>query len=387
MATKTKQNAKSKTKKEITSDSSGSAPAVSMDELLTKTGYKIRSFARGERVIGKIVDIGPKVLTLDIGAKSEGIVADREFEAARHFIKNLKVGDEVEALVLVPEERGQIFLSLREGAEGRAWELLEQCLKEEKETEVKIDSLAKGGLSVSIFGLKGYIPGSHIGSLLGKNLGAGVGRTIKVKVIQADKEKNRIILSEKAVSEAQALAEQEEVLKSIKKGDRFRGEVVGIVVFGAFVKIEKDGVPIDGLVHLSELSWQKVSDASAVLKEGDKVEVVVIGKDRSPSADGLGRGGKLAFSIKQAQKDPWEDVQEKYKQELGVKGKVVKVGDFGVIVELEPGIEGLLRLSKLPPGISLKEGESVDCFIEKVDKKNRKISLGLALKEKPIGYK
>lgn len=364
--------------------SSLNASAQTMDELLSKTGYKIRSFARGEKVTGKIVDIGSKALTIDIGAKSEGAVVDREFESARHFIKNLKVGDKVEAQVLIPEARGQIFLSLREGAESRAWELLEECLKEGKETETKVDSLAKGGLSVSVFGLKGYIPGSHLGSSLSKNLGAALGRTIKVKVIEADKEKNRIILSEKAVSEAQALADQEEVLKGIKKGDKFKGEVVGVVAFGVFVKIEKDGIAVDGLVHLSELSWQKVSDAGAVLKVGDKADVIVIGKDPSTSS---GRGGKLAFSIRQAQKDPWENIQEKYKQELHVKGRIVKVGDFGAIVELEPGIEGLLRLSKLPPGISLKEGSSVHCFIEKVDKKNRKISLGLALKEKPIGYK
>ncbi|MBI2007508.1 MAG: S1 RNA-binding domain-containing protein [Candidatus Blackburnbacteria bacterium] len=369
------------------SNTSSGGKAATMDELLARTGYKIRSFARGEKVTGKIINIGPKAMTLDIGAKSEGVVADREFEAARHLVKNLKAGDEIEAEVVVPEERGQIFLSLRTGAESRAWELLKEHLKEGKETEVKVDSFAKGGLSVSVFGLKGYVPGSHLGGSLVKNPGSAFGRTIKVKVIEADREKNRIILSEKAVSEAQALAEQDKVLEGIKRGDKFKGEVVGIVPFGAFVRIEKDGVPVDGLVHLSELSWQKVSDAGAILKAGDKVDVVVIGKDSSPPAGGLGRGGRLAFSIKQMQKDPWDDIQEKYKKEEHVKGSVVRAGDFGAIVELEPGIEGIVHLSKIPAGILLKEGSPVDCFIEKIDKKNRKISLGLALKEKPIGYK
>lgn len=360
----------------------GTPPARTMDELLSKTGYKIRSFARGERVLGKIIDIGPKSLILDIGAKSEGIIADREFEAARHLIKELNVGDEIEAQVLVPEQNGQVFLTLRETAEKHAWDILNKKLKEGEEVEARVEGLAKGGLAVSVFGLKGYIPGSHLGGRVSKNPGVLVGRNVKVKVLELDREKERVILSEKAVSEAELIAAQEKVLEKIKKGEVLPGKVVGIAGFGAFVQIDKEGVLVDGLVHLSELSWQKVSSPSEVVKAEEEVKVVVIGKETT--GPGVPR---LALSIKQAQEDPWEKVEEKYKKETRVSGNVVKLGDFGAIVEIEPGIEGLVHLSKIPAGISLKEGTPVECFVEKIDKKNRRISLGLVLKAKPVGYK
>lgn len=377
MAVGKKQNAKSKTQKEITSESSGGAPAVSMDELLTKTGYQIKGFSRGDKVKGKVLDIGPKFIILDIGAKSEGVVTDREFEAVKHFVKNLALGDEIEVQILSPEEKGQIVLSIREAAEKYAWKILEDTVLASGEIDCRVESVAKGGLNVLVMGLNGYIPGSQLGSFLAKNPSSALDKTLKVKAIEVDREKNRIVLSEKAVSEAELLAVQEEIVKKIKPGEKFRGKVVGIVNFGAFVQIEKDKVALDGLVHLSELSWQKVSSPEEVVKLGDEVDVVVIGREK----------GRLSFSMKQAQEDPWKEIVKKYKEEVRVKGKVIRLGDFGAIIGLEPGIEGLVHLSKIPAGISLKEGSSVDCFIEKVDQKSRKISLGLVLKTKPAGYK
>lgn len=377
MAVGKKQKAKSKKKKEITSKPSGGAPAVSMDELLTKTGYQIKSFSRGDKVKGKVLDIGPRFIVLDIGAKSEGVVTDQEFEAVKHFVKNLALGDEIEVQILSPEEKGQIVLSIREAAEKYAWKVLEDAVLASREIDCRVESIARGGLSVLVMGLNGYIPGSQLGSFLAKNPSSALDKTLKVKAIEVDREMNRIVLSEKAVSEAELLAVQEEIVKKIKTGEKFRGKVVGIVSFGAFVQIEKDGVTLDGLVHLSELSWQKVSDPLEAVKVGDEVEVVVIGIEK----------GRLSFSMKQAQEDPWKEVVKKYKEEGRVKGKVTRLGDFGAIIGLEPGVEGLVHLSKIPAGISLKEGAEVDCFIEKVNPKSRKISLGLVLKVKPVGYK
>lgn len=358
--------------------------ARTMDELLARTGYQLKSFSRGDRAKGKVLDIGPKFIILDIGAKSEGVVTDREFETIKHFVKNLSVGDIVEVQILSPEEKGQIVLSIREAAEKYAWKVLGDAVLASKEIDCRVESVAKGGLSVLAMGLNGYIPGSQLGSFLAKNPSLALDKTLKVKVIEADREKNRIILSEKAVSEAELLALQEEIVKKIKEGEKFRGKVVGIVSFGAFVQIEKDGAALDGLVHLSELSWQKVPDPLEAVKVGDEVNVVVIGRDPST---GSGQGGRLSFSMKQAQEDPWKEAAKKYKEEGRVKGKVTRLGDFGAIIGLEPGVEGLVHLSKIPADISLKEGAEVDCFIEKVDQKSRKISLGLVLKAKPVGYK
>lgn len=354
-------------------------PTQTMDELLSKTGYQIRGFSQGQKVKGKVLEIAPKILILDIGAKSEGLVVEREFDLARHFISGLRVGDTVEAQVSVPEQRGQVLLSLRNTAEDYAWKALEDALVGGREVEAKCDSPTKGGIGVTVFGLKAFVPTSHLGTALVKNPSLAIGRTLVTKAIEVDRKKNRIVLSERAVSEKDVMLAQERALRKIKEGERLRGKVVGIVDFGAFVQIEKDGALLDGLVHLSELSWQKVAQPSEVVGVGDELEVVVIGK-------GSGQG-RLAFSIKQAQEDPWRKVQEKYKEDARVEGTVRRLGDFGAIVELEPGVEGLVRLSRIPAGISLKDGARVECFVEKVDKKNRKISLGLVLKAKPVGYK
>ncbi len=162
----------------------------------------------------------------------------------------------------------------------------------------------------------------------------------------------------------------------------FDGKVVTLADFGRFVQIKiaiKKGtkIAVEGLVHISEMSWEKVRRPSNMVSEGDKVKVKVIGTDR----------GKLALSMKQAQDDPWTKVAKKYKKDAKVKGEVVKLSDFGVFVKLEPGVEGLIHMTKIPPGKRLNVGDSVNVYVEEVDPKARKISLGLVLTAKPVGYR
>lgn len=372
---------------------------TTMEELLRKTGYQVKTLSRGQKIEGTVVEVTPKSLILDVGAKAEGIVAEREFAAARDFIRKLSPGDKVEAQVVVPEaESGQSLLSVQGAAQRYAWERLEEAKNKDQEVEAKVEEVVKGGLSVFVEGIPGFIPGSHLGGDLAQNPQKAVGRGIKTKIIELDREKDRLVLSEKAVSEAGVMKAQEKALKKVKKGEKFRGKVVGLTNFGAFVQInvpsgeQKDDTNLDGLVHLSELAWGKVDSPSSVLEEGQEVDVVVIGKASGP-ATGSERGphgpggGRLALSIKQATEDPWKEASRKYKSDTTVRGKVTKIGDFGAIVELEPGIEGLLHLSKIPAGVSLHEGSEVDLFVEEVDEKSRRVSLGMVLKEKPIGYK
>lgn len=366
-------------KKAQKSKSSGkSGTAQTMDELLQKTGYELKGLSRGQKIEGTVIEVSPKSLVLDIGAKSEGLVVDREFDASRDFIKKLSPGDKVQATVLIPEtETGQSLLSVREAAEEEAWKALKEAEEKDAEVEARVEGSVRGGLSVTVEGVSGFIPGSHLGSQLSENPQKAVGKTVKTKVIELAREQGRVVLSEKAVSEAQLIEAQKKALEKIKEGEKYSGKVVGITGFGAFVQIEQDGVPVDGLVHLSELAWEKVEEPKQVITEGDEVEVLVIGKE----------DGRLALSIKQAQEDPWKDIAKKYKADSKIKGKVTKLGDFGALVQLEPGVEGLLHLSKIPAGISFNVGDEIECFIEEVDKKSRRISLGLVLKEKPVGYK
>lgn len=360
-----------------TSKSKSGSPRT-MEELLQKTGYELRGLSLGEKVEGTVIQVTPKSLILDIGAKSEGVVVDREFVNSREFIKTLQAGDAVVATVVVPEtESGQSLLSVLNAAEEAAWKELEKVEKEDKEVEVVVEGVTKGGLNVNFMGLQGFVPSSHLGSELAANPQRAFGRAVKTKVIEFDKEGGRLVFSEKAVSEKELLRAQEKALKKIKEGEKYQGKVAGLTSFGAFVQIEIDGTPLDGLVHLSELSWTKIDNPESVVSEGQEVEVVVIGKGKD----------RLALSMKQAEKDPWKDVSKKYKSDARVSGKVTKLGDFGALIELEPGVEGILHLSKIPAGMSVREGDKVECFIEQAQEKARRISLGLVLKEKPIGYK
>lgn len=357
----------------------GKKTASTMEELLAKSPSSIRALTAGETIEGTVVDVGAKSIVLDVGGKAEGVVIEREALAVLDFAKTLKAGDKVLCEVLVSETNtGQALLSLRQAALSWAWSKLEEALKKGQEIECVVENSVRGGLSVSVFGVSGFIPSSHLGKVAANNQQNLAGQILRVKIIELDRDKNRVVLSEKAVSEAELIAQAEKVLASIKVGDKFKGQVVGLADFGAFVRIEKDDVPLDGLVHLSQISWTKIGNVADVLKEGDTVEVAVIGKEGP---------GRLSLSIKEAQEDPWKKIKGKYKVDTKVKGRVTRVGDLGAFVEVEPGVEGLLRSGKIPADISVKEGEIIECFVEEVDEKDRKIGLGLVLKAKPVGYK
>lgn len=356
-----------------------------MDELLAKTGYVLRGLQRGSVIEGKVVAITGRTLILDIGGKAEGIITDKSFDEVADFIRTLSVGDKVKAKVVVPEgESGNALLSLRDTAAQAAWETLERKYESQEPVEVIGKGVTRGGITVSCLGVTGFIPTSHLGTDASKNPQGLMDKTIKAKVIELAREDGRLVLSEKAVSEAELLRAQEKALGKIKEGEVYEGEVVGLTDFGAFVRIEveiKKGeeVSIEGLVHLSEISWEKVDDPANTLSEGQKVKVKVIGVE--PEA------GRLALSIRQTEEDPWSKVEKKYKKDSKVTGIITKVTEYGAFVELEPGVEGLIHLSKIPVGVSFKTEDAVSCFVEDVDQEGRRISLGLVLKEKPIGYR
>ena len=349
-----------------------------MGQLLSQAQSPFKSLQVGSQVLGTIIDIGPRSLSLDIGAKAEGLVSDREFDSASSYIKTLKVGDKIQAQVVTPEtSSGLVLLSVKLAAQEKGWEELKKVKGEGRSVEAYILSAGRGGLTVSVFGIEGFIPTSQVSAKLQKNISNIVGRKIEVKVLEVDEKNQKLSLSEKAISEKELLEKQDKALKGIKIGERVKGKVVGLTSFGAFVQIELGETTIDGLVHLSELSWEKTSDASQILEVGQEIEVIVIGTEE----------GRLALSLKKTQKDPWEESLGDLKVDQKVKGKVNKLGDFGANIEIKPGIEGKIALSKIPDGVSLREGDLVDVFVENIDRKKRSITLGLVLTAKPVGYK
>ena len=361
-----------------------------MEDLMNAYGDGFKSFTLKQRIIGKITYIDNKKVLLDIGGKSEGLVFDKAYKLAEEFIKTLKVGDSVEGVVLVPETRdGYTVLSLKQAAQKLAWGRIEKAYQDKTPVTVSGKMVNQAGILVEVDGITGFIPTSQLGRDTAKNPQGLVEHKFSAIIIDFDKDMNKVVLSEKEISDADVIGRERDAFKAVTEGEVFDGVVTTIYDFGCFVRIDlpvgkgkgvKAGgevVPMEGLVHISELSYGKVGSASDFVAVGQKVKVKVVGK----------KNDKLAFSIKQTQKDPWDEAVKKYPKESKVEGKIAKITDFGVFVVLEPGIEGLVHMTKIPPTKKFELGDIVDCIIEEIDPKEKKISLGLVLTVKPIGYK
>jgi ribosomal protein S1 len=356
------------------------AEPTTMEELLATSGYELTVPKKGETITGLVTTVNRKMVLVDIGAKTEGVVAEREYEFAREYIETLKVGDEIDVYVASDEnEKGQILLSLRRAMYDKLWDMLDDYLANETEVQVKAVELNRGGMIVKWQGLRGFVPSSQFGGHVAGNLPSLVGKMIVVKPIEVDREKNRLIFSEKHVSEAAVMQKREEALKSVKVGDTLDGVVTGVLSFGAFVGVKVGELTVEGLVHISEISWEKVEDIHKYLKVGDKVQVKVMGVEEGT--------GKLNLSIKQLQPDPWSRVADKYGAGTTVKGRVSRSAPFGVFVNFEPGVDGLIHVSRLGSFGELTPGEDIEVLVESVDPEHRRMSLGPVLTEVPVGYK
>jgi ribosomal protein S1 len=365
-------------------------PAKSMEDLLNQAGYQFSAPKRGDVLKGLVTEISRKMVLVDIGAKTEGVVLDKEIEAASDLVAQLKVGDQIEVFVKHPEnDQGQILLSLRQAAEDKRWETFEEWLETGKAIEVKGLEVNKGGLIVQIDATRGFVPSSQFSQEFLGQMDKLVGKGFKAQVIEVDREQNRLIFSEKAISEAEELAKKDEAIKAVKVNDILDGVVSGIMPFGVFVTVsvpltekgdsEEHHGKVEGLIHISEISWEKVSDPNQHYKTGDKVKVQVIGIEEST--------GKLNLSVKRLMHDPWSGIKDRYAEGTKHSGKVIQLAPYGVLVNFEAGIDGLIHVSKMPPGREFKVGDEVDTYIEMLDVEHRRMSLGVVLTEKPVGYK
>lgn len=362
------------------------AEAKTMAELLATNKLKIISPKADTQVEGVIVAKNPKSLVVDINAKTEGLIVGKEFDLAKDYIADLEVGQKINVTVIDNESnKNQILLSLRQAANKQKWDFFYQALESGEVLEVKGVEVNKGGLIVVINGIRGFIPSSQFGKLYLGKLNKLRGETIKVKTIEVDHDKNRLIFSEKFVSEAKELAARSAAMQAVKAGDVYDGVVSGIMPFGLFITAE---VPInakgevglvEGLVHISEISWEKVGRPSNYYKLGDKLQVKVL--DVDPDSE------KLNLSIKQLTDDPWLTIEERYPIGSVVTGTVSRVEQFGVFVNVESGVDGLIHNSKLESDQKLRRGDTISVNIENIDKQNKRMSLTLVTNELPIDYK
>jgi len=337
-----------------------------MAKLLEKSKARVRRLRPNEVVEGIVISKKKDELILDIGAKAEGLVSGDELEDEAETFKKIKEGDRVLATVLQAEDnQGFVLLSLRKAEPERDWRRLERMFEKEEVIEVEVVGPNKGGVVVRFGSQRGFIPFSHLSlkNKMAANAGKLIGETLAVKLIELERQVGRIVLSEReALTERER---QEEVAKitKVKVGEIFEGEITSITPFGVFVKFDS----LEGMVHISELAWEKVSDPKKLFKIGDGLKVQVIEVNE--------KEGRILLSHKRTLPNPWEKVAEKYLVGAKVKGKVTKIADFGAFVELEPGIEGLIHVTETTG--PLAEGDEVEARVIEVDPPNQKLALSL----------
>lgn len=332
-----------------------------MEELLASSSFKPKAIKRGSVVEGTIVSITPVEVLVDIGGKSEGIIAGRELGDGAD---NLKPGDKILAYVMQSEdESGQTILSLKRAGGEKRWRELE--LEFAAGTPVSVRGLEtnRGGLVTDVGGVRGFIPSSQLDST---NSGtSGIGKTFTAKIIEFDRRGNRLILSQKVMAAESNRKKFEEAAGKFTAGETYSGKVSGIMPYGLFVSLEEG---IEGLVHISEVSWDRVATLSDQFKIGELVKVKVLSVD--PSA------GRINLSIRALTPDPWQDRLSKLKAGDKIRGTVTKVNQFGVFVELEKGVDGLIRSAKIPEYmVDIKSGQPIDVVIDEVHPEARRISL------------
>ena len=365
------------------------ASAVSMDQLLVES-YSLPTVKAGDILDGTIVSITPTEITVDVGAKSEGIITGRELERlSPEVLSDLKVGDPVVTYVVRPEDKdGHIVLSLARAQQERDWREAERLFQTQQIFEATVTNYNRGGLVVRMGRLRGFVPASQLVSAppssgeesasAGPDAGASeqrwakmVGQKLQLKVIEIDRRRNRLILSERLAMREWRKEQKERLLNELQRGDVRKGVVTSLQPFGAFVDLGG----ADGLIHLSELSWRRVSHPREVLQVGQEVEVYVLHVDRDKRRIGL--------SLRRLQPEPWSVVTEKYKVGQVVEGTITKLANFGAFARIDDGIEGLIHISELAkhrvnhPKEVVKEGDTLPMRIIRIDPARRRMGLSL----------
>jgi small subunit ribosomal protein S1 len=349
-----------------------------MQELLEAEEGAVREVRRGTAVEGTVVRIDQDEVLVDIGLKSEGVIPGREMsDIVEELGRRPHVGDQLLVYVVTTETpEGHALLSFRRAANERFWRRAQQQVQSGEVVEAKVLEVNRGGVVVD-YGTRAFVPISQLVSVqrvgetdeeqeqVAQQLRGLVGQTLKLKVIEADRRRNRLILSERQANRELRSQRRDTLLQELEPNQLRRGRVSNIASFGAFVDLGG----ADGLVHISELSWSRVKHPSEVVKPGQEVDVFVISVDRETK--------KIALSLRRAQEDPWLTIQERYPLGSLVRGAVVKQAQFGVFVRVEDGVEGLVHNSEIAPADRrlLQEGRTLPFRVLSIDLDRRRLRL------------
>jgi len=362
----------------------GSIPVMDDAEifrrLLDDPSYDYRLFRYGDVVEGEVMHVDREKILVDIGGKCEGVVPSREFQTlSPEELGRLRPGDRVLVFVLQPEDQaGQAILSIDRARQEKTWRRLQEVFEAGGVIEAEVVNYNKGGLLVNLDGIRGFVPASQVVAIRGGDEGSKqadmarmVGQRLKLKIIEINRHRNRLILSERQAVQEHRDAMKAQLIETLREGETRRGRVTSIADFGVFVDIGG----ADGLVHLSEISWTRVKHPSEVLRVGDEVDVMVLSVNPGQR--------KIALSIRRTQPEPWMQVASQFQVGQVVRGTITQLASFGAFARLQEGVEGLIHVSELAgwrvehPNEVLQEGDDVIVRVIRIDPARRRIGLSL----------
>uniref|UniRef100_A0A7C1JUG9 30S ribosomal protein S1 n=1 Tax=Thermomicrobium roseum TaxID=500 RepID=A0A7C1JUG9_THERO len=362
----------------------GSVPVMDDAELfrrlLDDPSHDYRLFRYGDVVEGEVMYVGRDEILVDIGGKCEGVVPSREFQTLTpEELGRLRPGDRIMVFVLQPEDQaGQAVLSIDRARQENTWRRLQEIFEAGGVIEAEVVNYNKGGLLVNLDGIRGFVPASQVVAIRGgdevskqADMARMVGQRLKLKIIEINRHRNRLILSERQAVQEQRDAMKAQLIETLREGETRRGRVTSIADFGAFVDIGG----ADGLVHLSEISWTRVKHPSEVLRVGDEVDVMVLSVNPEQR--------KIALSIRRTQPEPWMQVASQFQVGQLVRGTITQLASFGAFARLQEGVEGLIHVSELAgwrvehPNEVLQEGDEVIVKVIRIDPARRRIGLSL----------
>ena len=354
----------------------GAHAEASKSDLTKAYDETLNKIQEHQVVEGTVISVDKKEVVVNIGYKSDGIIPASEFR----YNPELKAGDKVEVYVENQEDkRGQLVLSHKKARLQKSWENINKALENDEVIQGYIKSRTKGGMIVDVFGIEAFLPGSQIDVHPIRDYDVFVGKTMEFKVVKINQEFRNVVVSHKALIEAELEAQRKEIISHLEKGQILEGTVKNITSYGVFVDLGG----VDGLVHITDLSWGRVSDPHEVVALDQKINVVILDFDEEKK--------RIALGLKQLTQHPWDSLDPNLKVGDHVKGKVVVMADYGAFVEIQPGVEGLIHVSEMSWSQHLrsaqefmKVGDEVEAVILTLDRDERKMSLGIKqLKEDP----
>ena len=340
-----------------------------VNEFMALYDESISGIKEGQIVKGTVAATGPSEVMVDIGFKSEGAVSIKEFSDP----ESIEIGQEIEVfLENVEDQEGQVVLSKQKADFMRVWDSIKEAHDTGNTVEGRLTRRIKGGIVVDLFGVEAFLPGSQIDIRQVKNFDQFIGQEFPFKIIKLNKARRNIVVSRRAVLEEERSKMREEIIKVLEEGQVREGVVKNITDFGAFIDLGG----VDGLLHITDMSWGRVNHPSELVSIGDRIKVKVLNYDRERE--------RISLGLKQLTSHPWENIEEKYPIDTQIRGKVVSITDYGAFVELEEGIEGLVHISEMSwtqhvrhPSKLVNIGDIVEVMVLKVDSENQKISLGM----------